>query len=839
MGLRLPWNVGSWGTVKWIRRRLGWKIGLLLSVVLLFVMMVLSVGDYLWQRRVFLDDLSGHTTEEAWTVATLLQGVETPVEQQRLLTALVRTLNQVGGRTRDHELFILDARGIVVAATLENLLGQPMDSAPIRRVLNGEAQSATGVMRHDDHLSFYSVVPFYAEEGASTSPIGAVHVAEPLQPIQAHLRQFLTQRLLFLGLVTGLLIVLVNLLISRTVSVPLNSLARRMERVHHGDLETHVPVRTSDELGQIGDAFNAMIQAVRTSQQAIERERRRLALLYDISRRLANAADWEEVVRLLVRIPGEVVEAVGCLFASFDERTGRFALEGAWGLEEELLVDLELHLRKLDHHLPCLTCQPRMARFGDHCPLLLPHFEGRSNIRSILCLHLAQGEQTVGFLNVYLPTSNPPPPDKVQLLNTIAAEMAAVVAAAQLRARELAMLSSLEQAFRSPVDVRELLEQILEQVREACRVAQGAVFLRDEETQRLQPVAFQGIGIDKLQALHPLADRSLAQRAPVVIDEAQHTSHPDGPVSIVAIPLALEDTALGVLLLADPRPQAFTQRQITLLTTIANQTALIVRNSQLYSRLEGQAILEERNRLAREIHDGLVQTLGYLKLQLSRMHNWALRGEIERLQAEIANLREAVEEAYAEARDAITGLRIGFNSGDTLEHILAEYAQGFSARYQLPIELIVEGDSLSLPSTTMLQLLRIVQEGLTNVRKHAQASQAWIVVRYEPDVLTLLIRDDGRGMDPAVIDQIEFRGLQFMRERAEGLGGELAILPCHPRGTEVRVTIPLRRKDRWGVRPETTQALPLSDEVALTDVPATFVPLSQGDAYETDSRLDR
>ncbi len=819
--------------MKWIRRRLGWKIGLQLSVVLLLVMMFLSIGDYLWQQRVFLDDLSDHTIEEAWTIATLLQGVETSTERQRFLAALVRNLDRVGGHTREHELFILDAQGIVQVSTLERMQGRPMDSESIRRVLNGEIPSANGVMLHGDHPSFYSVVPFYAGNETSAIPMGAVHVAEPLQPIQAHLWQFLTQRLLFLALVTGLLIVLINLLINQTVSAPLSSLAGRMERVHHGDLNAQVPIRTSDELGQIGQAFNAMIQAVRESQQAIERERHRLALLYDVSRRLANAADWEEVVDLLVQIPGEVIEAVGCLFVSFDERTGRFSLEGTWGLEEELLADLEYHFQKLDHRLPCLACQPRTAHPGNPCPLLLPQFEEQSNIRSILCLHLAQGEQSVGFLNVYLPSAAPPPPDKMQLLNALATEMAAVVAAAQLRARELTMLSSLEQAFQRPMDLRELLEQILEQVREACRVMQGAVFLWDEEAQHLQPAAFQGIGVEKLQSFHQPAIEALARRAPVVITglPPQPLERLEQPASLVAIPLTLEDAVLGVLLLADPRPQAFTQRQITLLTAIANQTALIVRNSQLYNRLEGQAILEERNRLAREIHDGLVQTLGYLKLQLSRMHNWAQRGDLERLRAETANLRQAVEEAYAEARDAITGLRIGFNPGDTLEHILSEYVQGFAARYQLPIELKVTGSASSLPPTVVLQLLRIVQEGLANIRKHAQASQAWVIVRYERDTLTLLIRDDGQGVNPEVVDRIEYRGLQFMRERAEGLGGKLVILPHHPGGTEVQVTIPLRWEGGWMEERREAKELPLSGAISFTDLPSTI------ESLQRDNRL--
>jgi two-component system nitrate/nitrite sensor histidine kinase NarX len=775
-----------------LRKRLGWKIGLLLSTIVLLVMACLSVGDYLWQKSVFLDNLDSHMAEEAWTATVFLQHVEDPLQRQRLLKELARTIGQEQPE-RNHEIFILDNQARVQASSQDMFVGQRMDTEPVLRVLRGEASFASGVMQHGDHASFYGVVPLYAGGDSSASQVGAVHVAEPMQPLQAYLRQFLTQRLFFLGLVTSILIIFVNLLINKTVQAPLRVLAGTMEKVYQGDLQTRIQVKTSDELGQIGTVFNAMIQAVQEGQAGIERERSRLALLYDISRRLASTADWKEVVELLIRVPSEVVDAVGCTFLSFDERSGRLSLEQAWGLEDEYLLNLELDLQRTKDPHPCLACRPHIARAGTGCSLFPPHLVDGSGAGSILCLHLAQAEQTVGFLNVYLAGITPPRPEKVQLLNAIAGEMAAVVAAAQLRARELALLSSLDQAVRTPLDLGEMLEQIVTQTREASRVAQAALFLYHQPTGNLRPTTVQGIPREQLERLQALASRTIARREPLLITEPSledgRRPTKDEPASVLIVPLVLEEKVLGAFLLADQRPQAFTQRQVTLLSAIANQTALITRNSQLYARLESQAILEERSRLAREIHDGLVQTLGYLKLQISRMQGWVEKDDLDRLRVEISDLRDVLEEAYAEARDAITGLRVEPGVKDTLESILAGHVQSFSARYQLPVELSIEGDGRQLQPAVVLHLLRIVQEGLTNIRKHAQASRAWVDVRYRPEGLTLTISDDGRGIDPQAMQQAGLRGLQFMRERAKSLDGRLAIHPRQPQGTEVRITI--------------------------------------------------
>ncbi|RMF03247.1 MAG: GAF domain-containing protein, partial [Chloroflexi bacterium] len=363
--------------------------------------------------------------------------------------------------------------------------------------------------------------------------------------------------------------------------------------------------------------------------------------------------------------------------------------------------------------------------------------------------------------------------------------------------RQQFVLDSIDQTVRAPLDVREMLEQILTQTRQAGPVAQGAIYLFDAHGEHLQPVTFQGMTLSQVLQLQDVVQQAIAQQKPRYLSELSSELLPENFGSVLAIPLTCVDgSVVGGFLLADPHPNRFSVRQITLLSTIAGQTALIVQNSRLYSQLESQAIVEERSRLSREIHDGLVQTLGYLKMQVARMQGWLAEENTDRVRREMVNLEDVLEEVYAEARDAVVGLRVGVSPGDTLESLLTEYVQSFSARYELPVELTVNGQNPGVPDTTILHLIRITQEGLTNIRRHAKASRAWVQIDYQPTLLTLVIGDDGHGFDPAATAQNGASGVQFMRERAAELSGSLEITTRPGHGTEIRVTVPTE-----GIRP--------------------------------------
>jgi two-component system nitrate/nitrite sensor histidine kinase NarX len=205
--------------------------------------------------------------------------------------------------------------------------------------------------------------------------------------------------------------------------------------------------------------------------------------------------------------------------------------------------------------------------------------------------------------------------------------------------------------------------------------------------------------------------------------------------------------------------------------------------------------MEERTRRAREINAGLAQALGLLKLKISQMKNYLEFGEYARLGETIQTSLDTVSEMYLEARDAIDGLRVGVkdaNLSDWLVHTLDE----FKGKQNLVVNLEESLNQVQPPPEIQAQLIRIVQEALSNIRKHAHAKQVWVTCRDIDGELFLEVRDDGVGFDVDDILSPSQHGLQGMRERAELIGADFQVISMPWQGTAVRVSLPLSQGER-------------------------------------------
>jgi PAS domain S-box-containing protein len=210
-------------------------------------------------------------------------------------------------------------------------------------------------------------------------------------------------------------------------------------------------------------------------------------------------------------------------------------------------------------------------------------------------------------------------------------------------------------------------------------------------------------------------------------------------------------------------------------------------------RSEEQAIVEERRRIAREIHDGLAQNLASLRLQARLWHN-IIDEDPGRMHDEVESMRELLREQIRDVRRSIFALRpialdeLGFNRA------LQQFVQDFGEQNQLHIDLQMRGAQEHLPALLEPVLFRIIQEALNNVRKYADARSVWIELGLEEaDSLALVVQDDGRGFDLAILDEAPrfgHLGLRQMRERVEELDGSLFIESRPGHGTRIRVLLP-------------------------------------------------
>lgn len=204
------------------------------------------------------------------------------------------------------------------------------------------------------------------------------------------------------------------------------------------------------------------------------------------------------------------------------------------------------------------------------------------------------------------------------------------------------------------------------------------------------------------------------------------------------------------------------------------------------------AALTERDRIARELHDSVAQILGvaHLKLQVLGAHP-QIRGS-ERLAGEVDALTQLCQDGYADVREAIMGLKDAHLPHPALLEHVGTYLGRYSRLSGIPTRLDADCTALALAPDAEAQVISIIQEALSNVRKHAAASEATLEVRSSAEATTFTIADDGRGFEPDAVVRSAERGfgLASMSERAAGFGGRLVVDSNPGAGTRVQVVVP-------------------------------------------------
>ncbi len=294
------------------------------------------------------------------------------------------------------------------------------------------------------------------------------------------------------------------------------------------------------------------------------------------------------------------------------------------------------------------------------------------------------------------------------------------------------------------------------------------------------------------------ADTPIAQNFRTVTGEQLKTLFGHNR-SWVGVPLTIKDRVIGILALQHREPDHyFSPRHTDLVLGFANQAALAMENARHYGQAQVIAAMEERQRLARDLHDAVSQTLFSASLSAEVLPLLWERNPIEARHC-LEEVHQLTRSALAEMRTLLLELRPGALTEMELRDLLGQLPEAIGSRVRLPVTLV--GDKLGpLPPGLKLALYRISQEALNNVAKHAEASQATVWLRCAPRLcpedggdqqagLELRISDDGRGFDPQRIPAASL-GLGIMRERAEAVGAEFKVESQIGSGTQVIVVWP-------------------------------------------------
>jgi signal transduction histidine kinase len=426
----------------------------------------------------------------------------------------------------------------------------------------------------------------------------------------------------------------------------------------------------------------------------------------------------------------------------------------------------------------------------------------RVGARSFVIVPLLSGREAIGTITVANKQSATLGPEDERVLTmlasgaVIALENARLFARLEQRTLELEALYRADEELYTKLRLQDLLNTLVEVAVDILRADKSSLMVYNPDSGQLEVRAAHGFRPETLAQMTFAAEEGAvtlaASRRDIVVVEdtrreeriATRITEAENILSLMHAPIEVGERLFGVFNVSYESPRNFTEEEQRLFSALAQRAALAIENVQLQERAQEAAAAEERNRLARELHDAVTQTLFSASLiadVLPRLWEKNQAQGRERLE----ELRELTRGALAEMRTLLLELRPATLTEVGLNDLLRQLVEAIVGRARLPIELVVEGEEL-LPADVQVAFYRIAQESLNNIAKHAEAKHVHVHLRYGSGVVELRISDDGRGFDPGDVG-LSSLGLRIMRERAEQIGADLHIETGPGEGTTVHV----------------------------------------------------
>lgn len=442
---------------------------------------------------------------------------------------------------------------------------------------------------------------------------------------------------------------------------------------------------------------------------------------------------------------------------------------------------------------------------------------GHPPMRSLLGFPVVSRGRTIG--NLYLAdkedgsTFGTEDAEKLRLLATqaaIAIENAELYDAQRRRAEEWKALFELGEEVTAGPDLQALLDSIVERARRLLRAEVAVLMLLDRGAQQLRMAAHSGLRAPGTRTVRALRDHSLQNLVvqtgkPVVV--ADYRTDPrlrhrpalfveeEGLVSLIAVPFSARGRTLGTLTVGNRQQTPFGERQAELLAAFANWAAVAVETSELHARVRSLALLEERERIGMDLHDGVIQSIYAIGL--------GLEDAVERLDEDMEGAKRAVDKAIdglnhviRDIRNYIFDLRPHVAEIGDLRQALAELVKEMQVNFLLRASLQVDGDLPPLSQEEERGLFHIAQEALNNVAKHARATSVDVRLGMNGEALILEVKDDGCGFDQNAVQTKGHQGLRNMQDRAVSIGANLDIDSRPNRGTRIAVKLPVAERSK-------------------------------------------
>jgi len=386
---------------------------------------------------------------------------------------------------------------------------------------------------------------------------------------------------------------------------------------------------------------------------------------------------------------------------------------------------------------------------------------------------------------------------------------------AQERIAALTVLQDVARDLTSELDLNKLLRKILHSAVMVLKASAGSLLLWDEATDELVFAVTDGGAGEALEGQRMPADKGIAgwvftQRQPDIVHDVRsderfysaideslgyHTS------SLTAVPMITKGQGIGVLQVLNKKSgERFDENDRDILYALAGQAATALMNARLYQEVSEEKdriiALEEdvRKELARDFHDGPAQTLAAMIMGIELLE--ALPEQIpESVAKGLTELRTMATKTLHQVRNMIFELRPVILKTQGLEPALHSYVERLREAEDMNIHLKIEGLGERLPARLEEICFSIIQEAISNVKRHANEKNVWLTAVRRGDEFQVVIKDDGKGFDLAEVERSYDRrgklGLLNMRERTEMIGGRLSIESALGQGTTITLNVPL------------------------------------------------
>lgn len=516
-------------------------------------------------------------------------------------------------------------------------------------------------------------------------------------------------------------------------------------------------------------------------------------MIIDMITSASTVNNIENIQQLIKAAPMAtvVVNQAGTIILSNEKLNEMFgySADELYNQQVEMLVPAPLHDRHIRHR-DTFFLDPQARSMGAGLNLSGRHKDGHSFPVEVGLGHLTLNEEQFVLASV---------------VDLTPSKQTEVFLEARVRERTVELdrrrqvadgLREILALINSNATLDEILNQIVSQAIRLLNADAGAIYqlhpkdgiLRMQQSQRLDQEQIPQLDV-ALTADTPIG-QSVRNRQPMSTLRAAEPEHDnlfgeDGFEAVLSAPLVVKDEIYGSLVLYYQTRHTFSEEALSLMSTYCDQAALAVENARLYAQIERAAVTAERNRIAHDLHDSVTQTLFSASMIADILPRLWQRDQ-ENAEQRLGELRELTRGALAEMRTLLLELRPTALTNVPLPDLLKQLADAVVGRARVPIQIELQGEA-ELTVNVRVALYRIAQEALNNVAKHAEATHATILLALHPDLVELLIQDDGKGF---VVDQVSGQclGLSIMKERADEIGAKLTIRSHTGQGTLIHVS---------------------------------------------------